>query len=281
MFCRTRVYPMHWSKPEFAHHWNPISISGFIHHCIQSRHCWISSVRGIWYWPVEKCGDQSRKAAKIRFRIPLKLANYFRFVSQKKQASMLACVWAACKIWCKLVKNCGCNTWNCTSLKFDFISGFIHHWIQSRHCWILFVHGTWCWSVEKCGHQSLKTAEIGIRAPLKSLNYFRFVWQTIGVEATEQNFVKIGKELWGRNHSTTNLFTNTQTDGKNWLEGLCNALDRQSVFTACHNARTASEVLATAIPSVCPSVRLSHAGIVSKWLHVARCSLHCQIAKCV
>ena len=33
--------------------------------------------------------------------------------------------------------------------------------------------------------------------------------------------------------------------------------------------------------SVCPSVRLSHAGIVSKRLHVARCNLHCQIAKCV
>jgi len=33
--------------------------------------------------------------------------------------------------------------------------------------------------------------------------------------------------------------------------------------------------------SVCLSVRLSHAGIVSKRLHVARCSLHCQIAKCV
>ena len=31
-------------------------------------------------------------------------------------------------------------------------------------------------------------------------------------------------------------------------------------------------------PSVCPS---AHAGIVSKRRHVARCSLHCQIAKCV
>jgi len=30
-----------------------------------------------------------------------------------------------------------------------------------------------------------------------------------------------------------------------------------------------------------PSVCLSHTGIVSKRLHVARCSLHCQIAKCV
>jgi len=33
--------------------------------------------------------------------------------------------------------------------------------------------------------------------------------------------------------------------------------------------------------SVRPSVRLSHTGILSKRRHVARCSLHCQIAKCV
>ena len=34
-------------------------------------------------------------------------------------------------------------------------------------------------------------------------------------------------------------------------------------------------------PSVCLSVCPSHAGIVSKPRHVARCSLHCWIAKCV
>ena len=34
-------------------------------------------------------------------------------------------------------------------------------------------------------------------------------------------------------------------------------------------------------PSVCPSVRLSHAGIVSKRRHVARWSFHRWIAKCV
>ena len=33
--------------------------------------------------------------------------------------------------------------------------------------------------------------------------------------------------------------------------------------------------------SVCLSVRLSHAAIVSKRRHVPRCSMHCQIAKCV
>jgi len=56
---------------------------------------------------------------------------------------------------------------------------------------------------------------------------------------------------------------------------------RWSLFTACRNAHIASAVIATAIPSVCPSVCPSHAGIVSKRRHVARCSSHCQIAKCV
>jgi len=63
------------------------------------------------------------------------------------------------------------------------------------------------------------------------------------------------------------------------------SLNCNVVFTARRNARVVRAVLATAIPSVClsvrPSVRLSHAGVVSKRRHVARCSLHCQIAKCV
>ena len=56
------------------------------------------------------------------------------------------------------------------------------------------------------------------------------------------------------------------------------------VFTARRNARIASAVVAygnSVCLFVCPSVCLSHAGIVSKRRHVARCSLHCQIAKCV
>jgi len=57
------------------------------------------------------------------------------------------------------------------------------------------------------------------------------------------------------------------------------------LFTARRNAGIASAVLAIAIPSVCPSVRLSvrpsHAGIVSKRRHVARRSLHFRIAKYV
>ena len=63
----------------------------------------------------------------------------------------------------------------------------------------------------------------------------------------------------------------------------CDKVSSSVFFTARRNARIASAVLATAIlsvcPSVCPSVRLSYAGIVSKQRHVARCSLHCQIAK--
>jgi len=61
-----------------------------------------------------------------------------------------------------------------------------------------------------------------------------------------------------------------------------------SHFTALRNARIASAVglLATAIQSVCrPSVCLSvcHTPVLcrSKRLQVARCSLHCQIAKYV
>ena len=57
------------------------------------------------------------------------------------------------------------------------------------------------------------------------------------------------------------------------------------IFSARRNAHIASAVIATAIPSVClsicPSVCLSHVGIVSKRQHVAQCSLHRQIAKCV
>jgi len=55
------------------------------------------------------------------------------------------------------------------------------------------------------------------------------------------------------------------------------------IFTVRRNAHIASAVLATAIPSesVCLSVRLSHAGIMSKQQHVAWCSLQPQIAKCV
>jgi len=70
--------------------------------------------------------------------------------------------------------------------------------------------------LKKSGHQSLKTGQIRIRTPLKLANYFQFVSQTIGDEATTflngvQNFVKLVKNC-GRNRLRTDLFTNTETD---------------------------------------------------------------------
>ena len=69
-----------------------------------------------------------------------------------------------------------------------------------------------------------KLPKIGIRTPLQSTNYFRFVSQTTGDEATTflsrmKNLVKIGKESWTHNRSRTDLFTNTdwQTKTDDWV----------------------------------------------------------------
>jgi len=66
-----------------------------------------------------------------------------------------------------------------------------------------------------------------------------------------------------------------------WIAQRISCGEVVSVFYSARNARIASAVLATAIPSVCQYVRLSHAGIVSKRRHVARCSFHRWIGKCV
>jgi len=47
-----------------------------------------------------------------------------------------------------------------------------------------------------------------------------------------------------------------------------------------HCKRCASYSNSVCLP-ICLPVCLSHISIVSKQLHVAQCSLHCQIAKCV
>jgi len=39
-----------------------------------------------------------------------------------------------------------------------------------------------------------------------------------------------------------------------------------------------SAVIAMAIPSVCPSVCLSHAGIVPRRMKIGSCGLHCEVA---
>ena len=87
----------------------------------------------------------------------------------------------------------------CTSLKSGFYYRF-HSLSNTKSALPNFIC-TWdlVWSVERCAHQSLKTAEIRIRTPLKSASCFRLVSQ-IGVDATTflsrlQNLVKIGKEL--------------------------------------------------------------------------------------
>jgi len=74
-----------------------------------------------------------------------------------------------------------------------------------------------------------------------------------------------------------------KSQGHFWLiySVSCWKISQNCIFYSAHNARIASAVLTTAVPSVCPSVCLSHAGIVSKRRHVARCSLHCWIANCV
>jgi len=98
------------------------------------------------------------------------------------------------------LSNALTETGICMSLKSDFYFPF-HSSLNTKSALPnLSVHGIWCWSVDTCGHHSLKTAEIGIRTSLKSANYFRFVSQ-IGVDALTflshlQNLVKIGKELW-------------------------------------------------------------------------------------
>ena len=89
----------------------------------------------------------------------------------------------------------------CTSLKSDFYFRF-HSPLNTESALLNFIYtwDYWCWSIEKCAHQSMKTAEMGIRTPLKSANCIRFLSQ-IGVHAPTflsrlQNFVKIGKVFW-------------------------------------------------------------------------------------
>jgi len=76
----------------------------------------------------------------------------------------------------------------------------------------------------------------------------------------------------------------TNNDVEGWHEKLSrHARKEMLIFTARrneHRKRCTSYGNSVRL-SVHPSVRLSHAGIVSKRRHVARCSLHCQIAKFV
>ena len=89
-----------------------------------------------------------------------------------------------------------------------------------------------------------------------------------------------------RYHNITNILAAlSSTQFASATERAVALTSLNSFYSAPQCSSIASAVLATAIPSVClsvcPSVRLTHAGIVSKQRHVARCSLHCQIAKYV
>jgi len=56
--------------------------------------------------------------------------------------------------------------------------------------------GIWCRSVEKCGHQSLKNTEIGIRTKLLPVCLTNNRREATTFLSRVQNLVKIGKELW-------------------------------------------------------------------------------------
>ena len=53
------------------------------------------------------------------------------------------------------------------------------------------------------------------------------------------------------------------------------------VITMLRKASFASAVYATANPSICLSVRLSHSGIMPKWQNMEGCSLHRRVAQCL
>ena len=70
------------------------------------------------------------------------------------------------------LSNALTKTGICTSLKSGFYFRFQSPLNTKSACRILSAHGILCGSVEKCGHQSPKTAKIGIRTSLKSATYF-------------------------------------------------------------------------------------------------------------
>jgi len=90
------------------------------------------------------------------------------------------------------------------------------------------------------------------------------------MEASPSALAPVGSDTALQLANTTHTHTHTP-----------DSVTLYTVYTARRNVRLASVVLAIAIPSVRLSVCLLYAGIVSKRLYIARCSLHCQIAKCV
>jgi len=109
-------------------------------------------------------------------------------------------------------------------------------------------------------------------------------WQFLYSETLQRIFVLYCRN-WPKDDNI-GIWSHFEERRRTLVDG---SLDSPCPLFTARNARIASAVLATAIRSVCPSVclsvcpsvRPSHAGIVSKRRHVARCSLHRWIAKCV
>ena len=183
-----------------------MSISGFIHHWTKTRHCRILFVHGIWWWSVEKCGQQSLKTSKIWNPQISEIGKLLPVCLTKNRRPSDHISEPRAKFGenrqriVDIIPNRNQMRYSHIS-KSDFYFRF-HSSLNSKSALPSFIC-TWnlvliCWQMWS---PDLKTAVIGIRTSLKSANYFRFISQTIGFEATTflsrmQNLVKIGKELW-------------------------------------------------------------------------------------
>jgi len=117
------------------------------------------------------------------------------------------------------------------------ISGLDDYRVQSLNSLILTQFGFLWRSVKKTLQLQLRNCQNRNSQSLKSDIYFRFVWETIGVDPTTlpsrmQNLVKTVKNC-GCNRSSNDLLTDTRiharthTQTPKWLDSLSNALDRQ------------------------------------------------------
>ena len=100
--------------------------------------------------------------------------------------------------------------------------------------------------------------------------------------------ISVPQLLWSRLGLIANAWTeHWRTDLQGWTlqewtltEEVCVMLGIDSRFLQRAQCSHCKRCISYS-NSVCPSVRPSHAGILSKRPHVARCSLHRWIAKCV
>jgi len=128
--------------------------------------------------------------------------------------------------------NAPAKTGICTSLKSNFYFRF-HSPLNTKSALLNFICTSdlalTCWKMrspesENCPNQNPHTSKIAKLLPVCLTNDRRRSDQISELHAKfREKSVKNG----GLSRLTTDLLTDTQTDGKNWLEGLSNALDRQ------------------------------------------------------